>query len=445
MPAARRVPGEGGNSAEPVGAAELEELFAPLAPFSVLILAVSGGADSIAMMHLVARWRALHPDQQRTLLVATVDHGLRGGSRAEAEWVAREARAIGLAHELLIWAGAKPSAGLQEAARDARYQLLAELGWRHAGSGPVAIVTAHTEDDQAETFLMRLARGSGLDGLTGMSEQRLMGREGTCRLLRPLLRIPRARLVSTLETGGIAWIEDPSNDCDRFERVRLRKAQRLLEELGLTNAMIALSAKRLERARSALETAVCKLEAAAGLDVHGGIFASFDARPFNAAPQELRVRLVARLIAAFGGQETPARLAKLESLVVRMSAPGFAAATVGGCIVTRHAEEFCVFREPGRACLPVVELAPGETAVWDRRFRVSTSHELSGPVVVRALGSQGFAKLRQQLERGSALPPARAGATLASFWRRDQLLAVPALAGLPQVPADRLCSAEFMW
>jgi tRNA(Ile)-lysidine synthase len=432
----------------PIADGELQDLFAPLAPFAVLILAVSGGADSMAMMHLVARWSKLHPVGRRKLVVATVDHGLRPSSRAEAVWVGQQARAIGLDHEVLLWEGAKPATGVQEAARTARYRLLAELGWRLGGAGPAAIVTAHTEDDQAETFLMRLARGSGLDGLTGMSAERLIGREAGCKLARPLLRIAGARLKATLEAHKLAWIEDPSNDCDRFERVRLRKARAGLEAIGLTSEKIALSARRLERAREALEAAALELQKAAGLDNHAGMFASFEARPFAAAAEDVRLRLVARLLAAFGGQHEPARLAKLESLIARMGEADFEAATLGGCIVERHGEAIRVLREPGRARLPELALAPGAVAVWDRRFRVAAARELDAPVVVRALGAPGFAKLRPQLK--GALPPARAAAGLPAFWQNGELLAVPSLSGLLAAPAawgrnSRLFSAEFLW
>lgn len=443
MVSTKRVPEARGNSAEPVGEAELDALFAPLASFPVLILAVSGGADSMAMMHLAARWAALH--RGHTLVVASVDHGLRKGSRKEAEWVGEQARAMGLTHEVLVWKGAKPSTGIQEAARTARYDLLAEFAWRHVGRGPVAVVTAHTEDDQAETFLMRLARGSGLDGLTGMSEERLLGPERACRLVRPLLTVSRARLEATLNAAGIVWIEDPSNASDRFERARLRKARAQLEELGLTNEMIALSARRLERARCALEAAARGLERDARLDLHDGAFASFDVQAFAAAPQEVRLRLIARLIAAFGGQATPARLSKLEALVQRMSGPAFAAATIGGTIVSRHGDEVRVFREPGRSGLPEIRLAPGETAIWDRRFRVAASAAVEGQVSVRGLGGSAFAALRRQLEGAGALPPARAAATLPSFWLGGELVAVPAFSIVSQGPQGRLCSAEFLW
>jgi tRNA(Ile)-lysidine synthase len=409
-------------AAEPISDAERNARLAVLQPFRVLILAVSGGADSLAMMHLVAGWSRRNERTQRTIIVATVDHGLRPESGREAQWVANEARALGLAHETLVWVGEKPKSGIQDAAREARYHLLAELSWRLPDAGPAAIVTAHTQDDQAETFLMRLARGSGLDGLTGMSTVRRLGREAGCKLVRPFLGLPGARLTSTLKSHGLEWIEDPSNEQDQFERVRVRKARGELERLGLTNEKIALSAQRLERARTAL-----------------------------AAAEELRLRLVARLISSFGGQEEVARLAKLEALVDRLAQPGFEGATLGGCIVFRRGEKICVVREPGRAALPELALAPGHFATWDRRFRVWAAPEGLHPLIVRALGADCFAQLRKQLDGGQELPPARAAATLPAFWQGEELFAVPQLFQPPHPFAghgpqgQRLCSAEFLW
>ena len=311
----------------------------------------------------------------------------RSGSRGEA-------RALGLAHEILTWQGAKPSTGVQDAARTARYRLLAELAWRLAAPGPVAIVTAHTEDDQAETFLMRLARGSGLDGLTGMSESRILRPGASCRLLRPLLRVSGARLKATLERARAVL--------DRGSEQRVRPLRARAPAQGAGAARSSRSDQRSDRAQRATPGARARgargrrraqLETAAGLDTHGGAFASFDARVFQAAPEELRLRVLARLISAFGGQDAPARLAKLGSRSCRgWATPDFSAATLGGCIVTRHADEICVFREPGRAELPQLALAPGDVAVWDRRFRVGLAPAAAAPVRVRALGAAQFAQ-----------------------------------------------------
>jgi tRNA(Ile)-lysidine synthase len=433
------------DAAEPVRDEEIGALFAPLASFPIAVLAVSGGADSVALMQLASRWARQHKPPTK-LLVATVDHALRATSRDEADWVGSEARTLGLEHETLTWIGDKPSNGIQDAAREARYRLLAVHARSCAASGPVAIVTAHTEDDQAETLLMRLARGSGLDGLTAMSEQRALDEQ--CVLLRPLLGVSGARLRATLREAKLKWLEDPSNGADRFERVRLRKARTAFTGVGLTNDKIALSARRLARAQAALDAGVRTLQEVTSLDLHGGAFASFDHAAWLAAPEELRLRLLARLITSYGGQAEPLRLVQLEALADRLADGDFEGATLGGAAVSRHGSFVRIFRELGRMPLPTFPLPPGATEVWDRRFRVRTSVEASGIPDVRALGLDAFAQLRQQLDVPRDVP-AKAAATLPAFWRGSELIIVPYFATLPGVSpawgtAKRLYSAEFL-
>lgn len=176
-------------------------LFAPLADARGLLLAVSGGPDSMALLALADEWRR---DHDAPVFVATVEHGLRPGSRAEAHAVAAACAARGLPHALLEWQGDKPATGLPAAARAARYDLLA----RHALEiGADTLVTAHHADDQAETVLMRLTRGSGPAGLAGMAALApLPGFESAgLRLARPLLGAPKADLVALCRTRGLAF------------------------------------------------------------------------------------------------------------------------------------------------------------------------------------------------------------------------------------------------
>ena len=170
-------------------------------------------------------------------IVLTVDHGLRRESAEEAAWVGHEAARLGFEHATLVWAGPKPASGLQAAARAARYSLMSNFLDREARDGRVpvkrSIVTAHHADDQAETFLMRLARGSGLDGLSGMRPTEVIAADDrSYTILRPLLEVPKARLVATLEARGLTWREDPSNAVQDFERVRVREALELIERPG---------------------------------------------------------------------------------------------------------------------------------------------------------------------------------------------------------------------
>jgi tRNA(Ile)-lysidine synthase len=267
-------------------------------------------------------------------------------------------------------------------------------------------------------------------------------------LARPLLGISGGRLKATLRAADRRWIEDPSNDAERFERVRVRKARGLLAGLGLTNDKMALSARRLARAREALDAAVDALQRDARLDVHAGAYASFDAGAWRAAPEELRLRLLGRLIAAFGGQAEPLRLAQLEALVARMSALDFEGATLAGAQISRHGDDIHLLREAGREPLGTLILAPGEAAVWDHRFRVAAAVESPGPIEVSALGAGAFAQLRQQLNVEPGVP-ANAAATLPAFWRQGELLFVPMFANLPPMQAlwdgeRRLYSAEFI-
>lgn len=456
MAAADRNPAAGasGGSPDPVREDEFDALFSPLADFPVVILAVSGGADSTAMMHLASRWarRRARGDATPAIMVASVDHGLRAGSNRDAQWVIGEARKLGFEARLLEWSGDKPVTGIQDAARTARYRLLVDLARSHGAGGRVAVVTAHTEDDQAETLLMRLARGSGLDGLAGMAPARPLDDDGKVVLLRPLLGVAGARLRATLRAAGVPWIEDPSNEADRFERVRIRKAAGVLCDLGFANDKLALSARRLARARDAIEYALAGLKERVHLDLHGGAFASLIHREWSLAPAELRLRLLGRLIASYGGEADPVRLAQLEALDARMLETAFEGATLGGAVVSRHGENVRVWREMGRGGPEKLKLQPGAVAVWDGRFHVRTAAEGGMPVEVRALGLVAFSELRQRAEHRhwpDPAVPAAAAASLPAFWQGETLLTVPYFASFDGAPSRwqetaGLYSAEFL-
>jgi tRNA(Ile)-lysidine synthase len=282
---------------------DFDALFgAALSPFKRIVLAVSGGSDSMALMVLVARWIASGRAPRGLFVdVATVDHGLRAASSQEAEWVAARAKALGFSHTTLVWGGDKPGTGIQERAREARYALLVA----HAGEvGASAVVTAHTADDQAETLIMRLGRGSGLDGLAGMARARPLLPDGSVQLVRPLLGLSKSYLAATLTAAGGTWLDDPSNERIDFERVRLRAADAHLAALGLSNDKLALSAGRLARARDALEHLTAERLAALA-DVHGGAYASLDRDAWRREPAEIRVRILARLLGSGSARSGP--------------------------------------------------------------------------------------------------------------------------------------------
>jgi tRNA(Ile)-lysidine synthase len=407
----------------PIADDELAELLGSLARFERLLIAISGGADSMALMHLLRQWASsTRPEMQ--LHVATVDHGLRPQSAAEAQWVASECAALGLPHVILAWHAPKPATGIQEAARAARYRLLAG----HArASGCGALVTAHHQDDQAETVLMRLARGSGVDGLAAMAAESDLGDGLT--LARPLLGMPKARLIATLQARGVTWLEDPSNANVLFERVRLREARAALESIGLSPEHLAQSALRLGRARRALE-GLAHSFMAAHVATHDGAYLEIEEAALRAAGAEIAIRVLRHGLSMCGGQEQAPRLAKLEALWQSL-ASGAAAVTLGGCLIEPASGRIAIYREPGRAGLPEIPLAGEGGTLWDNRFEMRPLQPLPAGARVRALGADGLARLKQLAGGGTVLAyPRRAALTLPSVWQGEALLAVPHIVGL---------------
>jgi tRNA(Ile)-lysidine synthase len=298
----------------PISVQEAKRLFADWKTAPAVVLAVSGGPDSIALMWLAARWRrALRrgPD----LFAVTIDHGLRSASAQEARDVKRLARGLALPHRTLRWTGAKPATGLPAAARDARYRLLAKAA---RAAGAAHVLTAHTRDDQAETLLMRMSRGSGIAGLAAMARQ--SQRDGVT-LARPLLDIPKARLAATLRKARIGFADDPTNRDTSFTRPRLRAIMPALAAEGFDARNLARLASRLARANAALEILADGAERYLALGERSGSQAGFDASAFAALSEEIRLRLLLRRIDRVG-HEGPAELGKVEALLAALDRAG---------------------------------------------------------------------------------------------------------------------------
>lgn len=300
-----------GTDHEAVSATEARRLFADWKAAPAIVLAVSGGPDSLALMWLAARWRKALK-QGPALAVVTVDHGLRPEAAAEARAVKRLAASLDLPHRTLRWNGDKPNTGIQAAARGARYRLLAKaaktLGASH-------VMTAHTRDDQAETVLMRLSRGSGIAGLAAMARE--IERDGVV-LARPLLDVPKARLIATLAKARIAFATDPSNADPRFTRPRLRELMPQLAAEGCDARSLVRLAVRAARADAALELMTDGAEQfLASLDA-GSERPGVDARAFLALAAEIQIRLLLRTLSRHG-HEGPPELGKVEALAEALS------------------------------------------------------------------------------------------------------------------------------
>jgi tRNA(Ile)-lysidine synthase len=306
-----------------------------------IVVAVSGGGDSLALMHLLrvfAKMQKLGPP-----IVLTVDHGLRKSSAADAKQVAAWAKQAGLKAHVLAWRGAKPGRGVEAAAREARYWLMGAWLAKHKIA---TLFVGHTQDDQAETFLLRLARGSGLDGLAAMRPQAPWPVPDFAQLsvARPLLGLRRDRLRAYLDSLGQAWLDDPMNDDTAFDRVKIRKAQAVLAEAGLSPARIAAAAMHLARARESLEIVTEAVLARAARKWEGprkgedGVL--LDPAVLAAAPREVGLRALASLLMAVGRQPYRPRFDSLERLFDRIAAADLrGGATLHGCHIRPRARK----------------------------------------------------------------------------------------------------------
>ena len=381
--------------------------------FGRVLVAVSGGSDSLALLHLVHDWAAL---AEVEVAAVTVDHGLRPESAGEAAQVGAICAGLGVVHEILRWQGWDGQGNLQSAARTARYDLIAGAV---PGLGPPSlIVLGHTRDDLAETFLMRLARGSGVDGLAAM---RAGWRDRGQRWARPLLGARRQALRDWLTARGVRWVDDPSNDDPRFDRVKARQALAALAPLGLGVDRLADTADALRDARLALEAAA--QEAAKGLARVEAGDVVFDRPRLLALVPEIRDRLLAQALIWVGGGPYRPRRDSLRALA-HIEAPR---ATLAGCLVSRRGDHLRVGREP----VAVEALTVPSDRLWDRRWRLDGPHRAGYQIA--ALGEAGLALCPAW--RDSGLP-------------RASLLASPAIwdsargGGLVAAPLAR---AEPRW
>ncbi len=390
--------------------------FAPFEPKPHVAVAVSGGADSMALALLSAQWARARAGRATAL---TVDHGLRRESRAEAARVARWLRRRRMTHRVLRWAGSKPAANIQAAARAARYALLENWCRDH---GVLHLLLAHQREDQAETLLLRLVRGSGAFGLAGMPAAH---ERAAVRHLRPLLGVGRHALEATLRAQNQRWIDDPSNRNEAFARVRLRRGATLLEREGASPKRLATTAAHVARARAALERqiALC-LARAVTLFPEG--YAVVDRNTLTDEDHEIGLRALAAVLTTVAGAETSPRYESLEALHRDIFGPDpFKGRTLGGCRLAVN--------PTGPGLLIVRELSAVATRQraallrpvrWDGRF-ILEGTQVRGQVV--PLGEQGVAELARRTGAAHAAIPRLACLPLPSFRSRRGLDAAPAL------------------
>jgi tRNA(Ile)-lysidine synthase len=325
---------------KPLSCAEICTIFAPFQQ-THLVLGVSGGPDSVAMMGMAALWRD-HIQPEITVHIATVDHGLRRESRSEADQVAHLAASLGFRHDILSWDGIKPKTGIQEAARQARYNLLTQK----AIDLGAALLTAHTSDDQAETILFRLLRGSGIAGLSGMREK--IERGGVAHY-RPLLHMAKTRLIATCLAQGWPFIEDPSNLNPVYARARMRRLLPILADEGLTPAALNRLGMRLEKADLAIETRLDTLWPDIFIGTNDGSLA-LNLLPLRQEPVLLWERTLQRGLNAVEPGHLQ-RLEKIERAAAEFQTAALATASLrrslGHCVLSLNRKGIILMRRAG--------------------------------------------------------------------------------------------------
>ena len=346
-------------------------------PKGPLGVAVSGGGDSVALLRLLCEPGQNH---SRKVHVATVNHNLRSEAQAEAEFVAGLCDELNVSHSILNWDSWDGQGNLQNAARNARKALLAE--WAH-NMGLCAVALGHTQDDQAETFLMRLARGSGVDGLSAM--RKISGNNPIW--LRPMLDISRAALRGYLSDLGQAWIDDPSNKDEKFDRVKMRNAMPMLAELGLTTARLAKTADGLQSARLALEQATQDAAYKSCVPSKFGTVA-IDLVSLQSCPLDIRYRVLSHAMIWVTGAAYRPRFAALKSIYYLLGQEK--SQTLAGCYIkVLPKKQIIVMRE-------VASMAPFsmENGCFDGRWYISADQIQEG-VEIRPLGEKGLMQLKK--------------------------------------------------
>jgi tRNA(Ile)-lysidine synthase len=384
----------------------------------LIAVAVSGGPDSLALILLAERWARQRGGGAWAL---TVDHGLRPESAAEARTLAGWLAARTIPHEILVWAGDKPTSGIQEAARDARYRLLGEWCRAH---GCLHLLTAHHREDQVETHLIRRRAGSGIDGLAGMSAVRELS---GCRLVRPLLSVPQARLLAVLKEAGQPFLRDPSNLNPAFERARLRAAPDFPDGARLDDVVAELRA--CAHQRIAREHSLDRLLAHA-VALHPAGFGALDPAVLVTADCESAERLLGRVAACVGAARYPPRRARLARLRIGLAARPDRARTLGLCRFVPWRGRLLVLRELSAASAPAY-LEPGAHLRWDRRFFVELAPTAPCGFTLGYLGGRGAPAAERitdpAMDRRGRDLPRLVFSVLPALWDEEGLAAVPHL------------------
>lgn len=359
----------------------LQPYITDVAPIAV---AVSGGGDSMAML-LALHFYTTQADNEFKFIALTVDHNLRLDSALEAEQVAEWCQALGIEHHILTWKfDQMPKSAIQEKARKARYQLMGEFCQTQ---GIEKLFVAHNLEDNEETFLMRLKRGAGLRGLSSIADKAewWLSQGAKIQIIRPFLNIKRATLRLFLQQHQQQWVDDVSNENEKFERVQVRNF--LSENALFETGNIAQSARRLAQADAAIEHYVENFWQISVRCLKHGI-AAITKADFKQLPQELQLRLLARLVWTIGGQNNPPRWQKVENLAVQLAGEG-RQFCLGNCLIVQKQDTLWFGRE-GRDAKNVEEtyIEPQQKIEFQQRFYIRNHRQNKVSVLSYTIGSE---------------------------------------------------------
>ena len=386
---------------------------------SKIAIAVSGGVDSMVLMNLAKESDFLN---DKNVFILVVDHGLRAESKQEAESVKKEAKKLGFPTRILKWKGPKPNKRIQEEARNKRYSLLINFCRENNINN---LYLAHHLDDQIETFLFRMFRGSGLQGLTSFSSS--YERNGLT-LIRPLIDTPKSELISYARRKKINWVEDPSNENQKYDRVKLRKVLPLIYKEGFDKKVFLKSVKKLRLANQALDQ-ITKEFVLQYVIINKNISVFIKQELFLTAPEDVQLRVLQNTIRIFSGERyySPNYLKILNLMNWARNDNDISAKTLGGTIFRKRKGGLILYKEVKKLNdIKPIKLSKSKYKAWDNRFLIKINKSVKGEISY--LGNEGVKILKSKKilgKKGFNGIPLTALYSIPAMWDGKRLISAP--------------------
>jgi len=364
----------------PITDNQISNIFSPLIKKKKIALAVSGGRDSNALMLLISKWVSIKV-LNIEVHVLTINHKLRKESDKECLQVSKIAKSYGFKHKIIPWIHKEIKTSIQELAREARYELMCDYLKKYEID---VLLTGHTLDDQVETFIMRLSKGSGLDGLRSIQKERNIG---NITLHRPFLGITRSITTKILEYSNKEWIDDPYNDDLRFERIKIRKNLHYLENLNISHESIYKSINRLTRSQEAIKDTVDTLFSDL-VEINNLGYLTIKRPQIDNIHEDLIIRILQRCLRIVSGGKRVS-LSSLEMAyndIVRIKK----SKTINGCIIKVLSDKYVVAREVRD--FKSMHLKSGDEITWDNRFNILLKSSANDALTIKNLGSSNYLK-----------------------------------------------------